>query len=96
VETILSGSFPQGTDKTKRIVNHMPMEGIQVPEISMPYTHQGWTLYTREVKLKRGPKVNIYFFSKRKPKSGRMMDDMPKGYKVGVNKRTGLPYLKKA
>jgi len=74
----------------------MSMEGIQVPEISMPYTHQGWTLYTREVKLKRGPKVNIYFFSKRKPKSGKMMDDMPKGYKVGVNKRTGLPYLKKA
>jgi len=63
---------------------------------TMPYTYQGWTLYTREVKLKRGPKVNIYFFSKKKPKSGRMMDDMPKGYKVGVNKRTGLPYLKKA
>ena len=61
----------------------------------MAYTYQGWTLYTREVKLKRGPKVNIYFFSKRKPKSGKMMDDMPKGYKVGVNKRTGLPYLKK-
>jgi len=40
--------------------------------------------------------VNIYFFSKRKPKSGKKMDDMPKGYKVGVNKRTGLPYLKKA
>lgn len=76
--------------------NHMSMEEIRVPEISMAYTYQGWTLYTREVKLKRGPKVNIYFFSKKKPKSGKMMDDMPKGYKVGVNKRTGLPYLKKS
>lgn len=62
----------------------------------MPYTHQGWTLYSRDVKLKRGPKVTIYFFSKKKPKSGKPMDDLPSGYRVGVNKRTKLPYLKKA
>lgn len=60
----------------------------------MPYTHQGWTLYSREVKLKRGPRVTIYFFSKRKPKSGRPAE-MPSGRKVVVNKRTGLPFLKK-
>jgi len=60
----------------------------------MPYTYQGWTLYSREVKLKRGPRVTIYFFSKKKPKSGRMMDDLPSGKKVVVNKRTGLPFLK--
>ncbi|HEY7588211.1 MAG TPA: hypothetical protein VIB49_05640 [Thermoplasmata archaeon] len=62
----------------------------------MAYTYKGWTLYSREVKLKKGPKVTIYFFSKRKPKSGRQMDDLPKGYKVGENKRTGLPFLRKA
>jgi len=61
----------------------------------MPYLHKGWTLYTRDVKLKKGPKVTIYFFSKRKPKSGRPMNEMPVGYKVGENKRTGLPYLSK-
>src|SRR2546427_673488 len=44
----------------------------------MPYTYQGWTLYLRDVKLKKGPKVTIYFFSKRKPKSGKPMDDMRK------------------
>jgi len=44
------------------------------------------------VKLKRGPKVQIYFFSKKKPKSGRQTD-MPPGKKVIVNKRTGLPFL---
>ena len=62
----------------------------------MPYTYQGWTLYSREVKLKKGPKVTIYFFSKRKPKSGKAMDEMPKGRKGGVNMRTGLPFLRKA
>jgi hypothetical protein len=61
----------------------------------MAYEYQGWTLYSREVKLKRGPRVTIYFFSKRKPKSGRP-SDKPSGYTVKVNKRTGLPFLKRA
>ena len=61
---------------------------------TMPYEHAGgWKLYSREVKLKRGPKVTIYFFSKKKPKSGRQTD-MPPGKRVIVNKRTGLPFLK--
>jgi len=54
---------------------------------------EGWTLDSRDVKLKRGPKVTIYFFSKKKPKSGRQ-SEMPPGKKVIVNKRTGLPFLK--
>src|SRR2546426_9455526 len=61
----------------------------------MPYTYEGWTVYSRDVKLKKGPKVTIYFFRKRKPKSGNPMDEMPKNRKVGVNKRTGLPFLRK-
>lgn len=69
------------------------MEGTRS---NMPYTYQGWTLYSRDVKLKKGPKVTIYFFSKRKPKSGTKMYEMPKNRKVGVNKRTGLPFLRKA
>jgi len=60
----------------------------------MAYTHEGWTLYTRNVKLKGGRNQTIYFFSKRTPKSGSPCE-LPNGYSVGVNKRTGLPYLKK-
>jgi hypothetical protein len=63
-------------------------------EIYMAYTYQGWTLYTRDVKLKGGRMQTIYFFSKRTPKSGKPCE-LPPGYEVGVNKRTGLPYLKK-
>ena len=61
----------------------------------MAFMYEGWTLYCREVELKGGKKQMIYFFSKRKPKSGNPCEK-PSGYKVGVNKRTGLPYLKKA
>jgi hypothetical protein len=68
---------------------------IPEPEVEiMAYTHEGWTLYTRNVKLKGGRNQTIYFFSKRSPKSGSPCE-MPTGYSVGVNKRTGLPYLKK-
>lgn len=60
----------------------------------MAYTYEGWTLYKRDVKLRSGKIQTIYFFSKRTPKSGEPCD-LPNGYTVGVNKRTGLPYLKK-
>jgi hypothetical protein len=60
----------------------------------MVYTYDGWTLYKKDVKLRGGKIQTIYFFSKRTPKSGTPCD-MPSGYKVDVNKRTGLPYLKK-
>ena len=60
----------------------------------MAYTHGDYTLHAREVALKGGKKQVIYFFSQRTPKAGFPVD-LPPGYGVAVNKRTGLPYLKK-
>ena len=60
----------------------------------MAYTYEGWTLYTRDVKLKGGRNQTIYFFSKRTPKSGTPCQ-LPDGFKVIVSKRTSLPLLKK-
>ncbi len=60
----------------------------------MVYKHEGWTLYCKDVKLKGGKTQTIYYFSKRTPKSGDPCDK-PDNMTVGVNKRTGLPYLKK-
>ena len=60
----------------------------------MPLVYQGWTLYARVVKLEKGPTVTIYFFAKRKPKTGDPVD-LPPGLKVAVNKRTGLPFLRR-
>lgn len=53
-----------------------------------------YTLYTRDVELKGGKTQTIYFFSARTPKSGKPTGK-PRGYEVKVNKRTGLPFLKK-
>lgn len=53
-----------------------------------------YTLYTKEVALRGGRKQRIYFFSK-KEKDDATPCAKPKGYKVKINKKTGLPVLKK-
>jgi hypothetical protein len=65
-----------------------------IPACFVAFVHNGYTLHAREIELKGGHKQVIYFFSQRNPKSG-MPVEMPSGYAVAVNKRTGLPYLKK-
>jgi hypothetical protein len=67
----------------------------------MPYTHKTskgeYVLHTRAVELKGGRKQVIYFFCKKgnKPASGKPCE-MPDGKKVGINARTGLPFLANA
>jgi hypothetical protein len=62
----------------------------------MVYEYEGWTLYTQDVTLKGGREQTIYFFSKRTPRDKNSVPcEKPENYTVGVNKRTGLPYLKK-
>lgn len=51
-------------------------------------------LHSRDVTLRGGRKQTIYFFA-REVKDGSM-DELPSGYKVVENARTGLPMLKKA
>jgi len=61
----------------------------------MVYRHGDWQLYVIEPNFKGIGKRKMYFFSKKTPKRGTPCD-MPDGYKVGVNSRTGLPYLRYA
>ena len=62
----------------------------------MTYEHGNYELYTSKMHLKSGKDQIIYFFTKKgnTPKSG-VKCDKPDGYNVGVNSRTGLPYLTK-
>jgi len=58
------------------------------------YTHGEYTLYTRDVTLRSGRSQTIYFFSKKIPEHG-IPCDKPNDFTVGVNQRTGMPFLKK-
>lgn len=61
----------------------------------MVYEKDGYRLYRRRVKLRTGKVQTIYFFSKRVPLSAEP-SDLPVGYRVSVNAKTGIPFLKKA
>lgn len=60
----------------------------------MPFTKDGYTLYSRTVTLKGGRQQTIYFFAKGKPKSGSP-SELPNGYEVATTTRTGLPILRR-
>jgi hypothetical protein len=67
---------------------------LEFVEEKVPFTFNGYTLYSRKVDLKNGGERTIWFFSKRTPASGSPAGK-PAGFHVGVNERTGLPFLKK-
>jgi len=55
---------------------------------------QAYYLHGKMVTLRGGRKQQIYYFAREeKPEA---LDDLPKGYEVTENKRTGLPMLRKA
>lgn len=57
-------------------------------------TGDTYYLHNRNVTLRGGRQQMIYFFA-REEKEG-VLDDLPAGYEVIENARTGLPMLKKA
>ncbi|MHB8633620.1 MAG: hypothetical protein ACYDBQ_06605 [Thermoplasmatota archaeon] len=59
-----------------------------------PLLFDGYTLYRHEVTLRNGGARTIYFFSKRTPAHG-IPCARPGGYHVGVNPKSGLPFLKR-
>jgi hypothetical protein len=77
----------------KRYFGKIPT-AIVPPEIIKEYKYGVYTLYAKLVRLKNGKMQIIYYFSKRKPKSGTPTA-FPYGFEVEVSKRSGLPYLKK-
>lgn len=65
----------------------------------MAYQHtnsrgQNYYLHTKNVRLRSGKQQQIYYFAKDvRPEA---IDEVPAGFKVVENKKTGLPTLKKA
>lgn len=78
-----------------RAVAATPTPATKVRTVEpFPFTYNGYTLHTRSVTLKNGGERAIWFFSKRRPSSGKPAAK-PAGFHVGVNERTGLPFLKR-
>ncbi len=80
--------------KAYRAAIPAPSPLLAVEPSGIPFLYNGYTLYGRDVELKNGGTRPIYFFAKSNPKSGKMIAK-PAGFHVGVNERTGLPFLKR-
>jgi hypothetical protein len=66
----------------------------------MPYKHtngkgQDYYLHSMEVKLRGSGKQQRIFFFAREVKGGSL-DEVPGGYTIVENKKTGLPILKRS
>jgi len=57
-------------------------------------TGDTYFLHSKDVTLRGGRKVTIYYFAKQARENA--LDDIPAGYTTMENSRTGLPMLKKA
>lgn len=66
----------------------------QEQEESKGYMRGDYTLYEKQVNIGKGKKRVVHFFSKAEPDDGEPID-LPSGFDVKVNKKTGVPYLKK-
>ena len=56
---------------------------------------QTYYLHSKEVTLRGGRKQRIFYFAK-KVDQPNALDEIPAGYEMIENKRTGLPMLKKS
>ena len=65
-----------------------------VVEEAKEFRHGEYTLYEKEIVTKSGKKQKVRFFSKGKPDEGEPIE-LPDGYEVRENKKTGVPYLRK-
>jgi len=58
------------------------------------FRHGDYTLYEKGIETKSGDKRTVRFFSKGEP-DGSEPIDLPEGYEIKENRKTGVPYLKK-
>jgi len=72
-----------------------PVEKIlKKPSLRSACTHEEYTLYKRVTDKQSETKTTIHFFSRDKPALGHPAQ-LPDGYQIAVNKKTGIPYLRK-
>jgi len=84
---------------TTNLLSGRLLPDIFLTHFSMAYSHtnskgQTYFLHTKDVTLRGGRQQRIFYFA-REVKGKDALDEMPAGYKVVENKRTGLPMLKK-
>ena len=73
----------------------------QLTDVKTPVDHKteifkygDYVLYQKKIKIDKDVERKIHFFSKVEPDDGVSVK-LPEGYIVKVNKKTGVPYLRR-
>jgi Helix-hairpin-helix domain len=88
---------PKSDIKEKREVKpsfHKDEVPEQKQKETKTYRYGAYALYRKEITVGPGKKRTIHFFSRTEPEDGGPVD-LPEGYEVKVNKKTGVPYIRK-
>ena len=88
---------PKNDIKEKREVKpsfHKDEVPEQKQKETKTYRYGDYALYRKEIKVGPGKKRTIHFFSRTEPEDGGPVN-LPEGYEVKVNKKTGVPYIRK-
>jgi hypothetical protein len=93
-EKISSKKIKEEPDDLTEWESYHVDERTEAPLKATVCTHKGYTLYKKTTRRIGGKKTTIHFFTKEKPKSGQPAP-LPEGYRIAINKRTRVPYLKK-
>lgn len=81
----------ESTTRPRRANVHQPATEWS----DVAFEKNGYTLYARQQPTRGNQEQTIYFFSKRRPVVGRPLDEIPEGYIVSVDRKSGVPYLNK-
>jgi hypothetical protein len=81
-------------DDSSEWESHPEKKKLEKTSLHDVCTYNEYTLYKRETTKPDGKKTIIHFFSKEKPYNSSSAQ-LPDGYQITVNKKTGIPYLKK-
>lgn len=98
-EISISGEFERGENPfIKDEDEWISFDEDNIPRLEMiklkGFRHGDYTLYEKKIMTKSGKKRIVQFFSKGEPDEGKPIE-LPKGYVIKENKKTGIPYLKK-
>ena len=90
----LSNNIEENKDLDEKDSSHKDKALDRKSKNIKAYKHGDYDLYSKEIKVDHDKKRTIRFFSKTEPEDGEPVD-LPDGYKVKVNKKTGVPYIRK-
>jgi hypothetical protein len=78
----------------KKTKSFQPKETKELETKENVFHYNNYTLYKKDISIDEDKKRTVHFFSRDEPEEG-VATILPDGYEVKVNRKTGVPFIKK-